>query len=113
MSVIMEPITMEIVMEEGTLVHDGGGGGSGTYAELPDKPSINGTVLEDNYDEIDPTVSDTLKEIQSINNDNLEIVENVLGVKVSDSVSSSDLRPISSQAVSIEIGNIETVLALI
>lgn len=31
-------------------------GGVTSYKELLDKPSINGTTLEDNYDEIDPTV---------------------------------------------------------
>lgn len=38
------------------------GGGVRSYKKLKDKPSINGTELVDNYDEIDPTVPDWAKE---------------------------------------------------
>lgn len=37
-------------------------GGVKSYRKLEDKPSINGTELYDNYDEIDPTVPEWSKE---------------------------------------------------
>lgn len=59
----------------------GGGGGTADYRLLVHKPSINGTVLENNYDEIDPTVPDwaktpnkpsyTADEINAITKDNV------------------------------------------
>jgi len=38
------------------------GGGTSDYRKLKNKPTINGTELYDNYDEIDPTVPDWAKE---------------------------------------------------
>lgn len=45
----VENITLEV--ETGTML-----GGTKDYRQLIHKPSINGTELYDNYDEIDPTV---------------------------------------------------------
>ena len=39
-----------------------GGGGTNDYRKLKNKPSINGTDLYDNYNEIDPTVHGWAKE---------------------------------------------------
>lgn len=40
----------------------GSGNGTYDYQELINKPTINGTELFDNYDEIDPTVHEWAKE---------------------------------------------------
>lgn len=45
------------------------GGGTSDYRALINKPTINGTELYDNYDEIDPTVPTYVKEGKAINSD--------------------------------------------
>lgn len=41
-----EPVAVKVLMLKGEKGDPGsGGGGAGTYADLPDKPSINGTTL--------------------------------------------------------------------
>ena len=60
----MEIISCQVTIHDNC--HVGGqvtiAGGNADYSKLINKPSINGTVLVGNYDEIDPTVPDWAKQ---------------------------------------------------
>ncbi len=65
MEIIPEPeIELDLETEESIelLVKEGLSVGKDDYKKLKNKPSINGTTLIDNYDEVDPTVPGWAKE---------------------------------------------------
>ena len=58
-----EDIALHVHSEEDIPLHvNEAAGGTYNYQELFNKPSINGTELVTNYDEIDPTVHEWAKE---------------------------------------------------
>lgn len=54
--------------------------GTNNYNDLRNKPSINGTTLVGNYNEIDPTVPEYVKNGKAVNEDNIESI-GILEVK--------------------------------
>lgn len=60
-NVINETPLLEANLQDIIVVDKGESGGTNDYQKLINKPSINGTKLYDNYNEIDPTVPDWAK----------------------------------------------------
>ena len=55
------------------IVSGGGTGGTNDYRKLINKPKINGTVLQEDYNEIDPTVPAWAKQQQKPNYNAAEV----------------------------------------
>ena len=81
------------------------------YVYLSQKPKINGVELVGNKTSADLNISGG--GIGYTIGDGLKVTNDVLAVDKADMVTGNDTRPVTSQAVSIQIGNIETALQTI
>ena len=113
---ILSPYIFKILGEDGVWhVKDtsggGGGGGTGTdnYNSLSNKPQINGVTLTGNKKSADLKIP-TLEKVTEIETDVDTLKRTVDGLEVINEIKSGDMRPITSNAVYVGVGNIESLL---
>lgn len=89
------------------------------YAELPDKPSINGIELADNVltDELNIQQKDDYATKEKagvvIVGDNLSISQGKLSVDTTNNVEEDNTKPMTSAGVYVQLGNINELLSKI
>lgn len=112
---ILSPYTFKILGEDGvwhikdTSGGGGGGGGTDNYNALSNKPQINGVTLSGNKSSADLNIP-TMTVINEISADVTNLKTTVSGFEVIDEIKSGDMRPITSNAVHVGVGNIEAIL---
>lgn len=113
---VLSPYMFKILGEDG-IWHvketsgGGGGGGGGTtnYNDLSNKPKINGITLYGNKTSADFNIP-TLEAVEKNTTDIETLKSAVAGFEVVDEIKAGDMRPVTSNAVHVGVGNIEAIL---